>query len=453
MSPLESPSPRAVVALALAALFVAGGAALPAVASPAPVSACPPCDDGFVRAAADHGLDTAVAESEATVRVHRNGSATWTVRVVPANESALDRLAENETLGRAVAGDSFGVRYGDGIDHRLLAADVREGAFVVRYRTLDVVADGPFGTSLLTYFRDDPGAYVYTDLGADELTVVGPDGTIVARGFGDVEGRRLTATALPDVRDGPFVVFAPSGTPAPGLLGTLAVLEALAGVVARNLLAFVLVPDGVAVGGLVALRRVAGPARDRDPRRLGAAVAVGGAALAVGTLAAEGGVLLGVTGNLLVGVLVGAVLVGLGAAVAVPAARRALTAGRLLGVGVVLAGLVVALGGRALGGDFHTALALGGALLPAVAALGRADAGADADGTRTAVGLAVALFAALLALAPLTALGGTLFLLGPVLLTLAAGAFVLAAVPLYLLGGASVGTDPDASPPNRRTPA
>ncbi|QZX98277.1 hypothetical protein [Halobaculum rubrum] len=452
MSPFHFPSPRAAVALALAALFVAGGVAVPALASPAPVSACSPCDDGFVHAAAEHGLDTGVAESEATVRVHRNDSATWRVRVVPTNESALNRLAENESLARAVAGDSFGVRYGGGIDGRLLAADVRDGAFLVRYRTSGVVDEGPLGTSVLTYFRDDPGGYVYTDLGADELTVVGPEGTTVARGFGEVEGRRMTATALPDARDGPFVVFAPTGTPAPGLVGTLAVLEALAGVVARNLLAFVLVPGGVAVGGLVALRRVADPARDRDPRRLGGAVAVGGAVVVVATLVAEGGVLLGVTGNLLVGVAVGTVPLGLGVAVAVTATRRTLTVRRLLGVGVVLAAVVAAGGAPALGGDVHAALALGGALLPAVAAIGRADA-VGGDGTRTVAALGVVLFAALLVLAPLTALGGTLFLLGPVLLTLAAGAFVLAAVPLYLLGGASVGADPGTSTPDRRTSA
>ncbi|MXR40094.1 hypothetical protein GRX01_01800 [Halobaculum sp. WSA2] len=452
MSRFRPPSLRTAVALVIAALLVAGGVAVPALASPAPVSACPPCDDGFVQAAAEHGLETAVAESEATVRVHRNDSATWRVRVVPTDESALNRLAENESLARAVAGDSFGVRYGGGIDHRLLAADVRDGAFLIRYRTSGVVEEGPLGTSLLTYFRDDPGAYIYTDLGADELTVVGPEGTTVARGFGEIDGRRMTATALPDVRDGPFVVFAPAGTPAPGLVGGLAVLGTLAGVVARNLLAFVLVPGGVAVGGLIALRRIAGPARDRDPRRLGAGVAVGGAAVVVATVVAEGDALLGVTGNLLLGVAVGTVPLGLGAAVAVPAARRTLSVRRLLGVSVVLGALVAAGGARAFGGDLHATLALGGALLPAVAALGRADA-SGSDGTRTVVVLAVALFVALLALAPLTALGGTLFLIGPVLLTLAAVAFVVAAVPLYLLGGASVGPDRPASTPERRTTA
>ncbi|SHG68734.1 hypothetical protein [Halobaculum gomorrense] len=206
------------------------------------------------------------------------------------------------------------------------------------------------------------------------------------------------------------------------------------------------------VGGLAALRRVADPARDRDPRRLGWGVAVAGAVIVVATLVAEGDTLPGATGTLLLGVAVGTVALGLGSAVAVPAARRTLTVRRLLGVSIVLGALVAAAGARALDGDVHAVLALGGALLPAVAALGRADAGGG-DGTRTVVGLAAALFVALLALAPLTALGGTLFLIVPVLLTLAAVAFVVAAVPLYLLGGASVRPDQGAPTPERRPTA
>ena len=189
------------------AVLVLLGLVGPVTASPAPVSACPPCGSGFHRSASNHGLYTEVRHSEATVVTHTNGSATWTVRVVPTNESALNSLAENESLARAVAADSFGIRYGSGIEHDLLSADVDDGAFVVRYRTHDVVHQGPLGTQVLTYFRDSPGAYVYTGLGADELTVVAPDGMTVVRGFGEVTDSRMTATELPDVRDGPFVVL------------------------------------------------------------------------------------------------------------------------------------------------------------------------------------------------------------------------------------------------------
>lgn len=457
---MSRPDPSSLpVALVAAAVLLVAAVAVPAAASPAPVSACPPCDEGFVHAAERHGLDTEVRFSTATVRVHRNGSATWTARVEPTNESALNRLAENESLGRAVARDSFGVRYGSGIDHRLLGADVVDGAFVIRYLTLDVVRDGPFGTVLFTYFRDSPGAYVYTDLGADHVAVIPPERTVVARGFGDVDDRRLTALALPEVRDGPFVVFAPAGSPTPRLLGALAVADALAGVVARNVLLFVLVPGGVIAGGLAAVRRAVPTERPRDrsdsrridprdlgPGRLGTAVAAVGTLLLGGTLAAEADALPAATGNLLVGGVVGGVLLVLGAAVAVPAARRSLTTGRLVGAGAALGTIVVLLGGDPLGGDVHATLAMGAALFPAALALGRADA-AGGDGTRLLLAVTAATAVSLAALAPLRALGGSLFPLAPVLLTGAALVFVPAVVPLYLLGAASVAA------PDRRGPA
>lgn len=443
----ETRSPRAPArsgrtALAVVALTVllVAVVAVPVAASPAPVSACPPCDDGFVRAADGHGLATDVDQSRATVRVHRNGSATWTVRVVPTNDSVLARLAANDSLARAVASDSFGIRYGDGIEQELLGADVREGAFVVRYRTLDVVRDGPFGTHLVTYFRDSPGAYVYTDLGADELTVVAPDGTTVARGFGEVTGRRMTATDLPDVRDGPFVVVAPADAPAPGLLGVLAVLDALAGVIARNVLLFVLLPASVVAGGLLALRRILPAATDRDPDRFGTTVAAGGALLVAVSVATEADALPVVTGNLLLGAAVGGVAMALGTAVTSVGVRRLLTTPRLVGVALALAVSAVAAGERALGGDFHAVLAVGGSLFPAVVALGRADAVGE-SGDRVLAALVTGLVASLAALAPLTALGGTLFLITPILSTFGALAFVLAAVPLYLLGVASATGD------------
>ena len=454
--PSVRPPPPVPAAAAVALVLLATALAVPAAASPAPVSACPPCDRGFTTAAGAHGLDTDVAESAATVRVHRNGSATWTARVVPTNDSALDRLAANATLARRVAGDSFGVRYGDGVDHDLLAADVRDGAFVIRYRTLDVVRSGPLDTHVLTYFRDSPGAYVYTDLGADRLTVVAPEGSAVARGFGEVGRHRMTATALPEAGDGPFVVFAPADAPAPGARGAVAVLDALGGVILRNLALFALLPSAVLVGGLAGVRRAVGsrvgdPARLPAPARSGVTVAGAGALLALGTLSAEADALPSATGNLLVGSVAGAVLVGLGVAVAVPRIRRALTVGRLLVTGGAAALAAAVVVGATLGASgLHATLTLGVAVLPAAVALGRADARTTAaatrgdgdapggaTGTRLLAGLAVAAVAALAVVAPLRALGGTLFLLVPLLTTVAAAGTVVAAVPLYLLGAVS----------------
>ncbi|MDS0301458.1 hypothetical protein NDI76_22270 [Halogeometricum sp. S1BR25-6] len=316
---------RRVLPFALSALviLVIVGAAVPVTASPAPVSACPPCGDGFVRAAASHGLATEARHGEATVRVHDNGSATWTARVVPTNESVLDRLAANESLACAVAGDSFGVRYGSGIEHELLAADAVNGTFVVWYRTLGVVRESVFGTQTLTYFRDSPGAYVYTGLGADELTVVAPEGMTIASGFGTVEGNRMTATELPDARDGPFVVFASTGSITPGLLGIFAVTSALAGVIVRNFLLFVVVLGSVLVGGIAGMRRFTDSATGRRPALLGWGVAGSGALLLLGTLVTEADILSELTGNLLAG---GVVSGFPGAAVALPDEARPSTA-------------------------------------------------------------------------------------------------------------------------------
>jgi len=437
---------RLPVALGLLAILALAGAAVPAVASPSPIPACPPCEAGFVHASAAHDLDTEVRHSEATVRVHRNGSATWTVRVVPRNESVLDRLAGNGSLARAVAADSFGVRYGSGIEHELLSAGVAGDAFVIRYRTLDVVRESAFGTRTLTYFRDSPGAYVYTDLGADELTVVAPPGMTVARGFGDVDGRRMTATALPDVRDGPFVVFAPGGSLPPELFGALALLDVLGGVVVRNVLLFVALPGGVLVGGVAGIRRLVDPTAERSPTRLGGGVAAGGALLLAGTLLSEGHALPAVTGNLLSGGVGGAVLLALGASVAVPGVRRRLSPGRLVAVGLLVGAIAVAVADGVLGArGLHAYLASGVALFPVVVALGWV----DARGTphRTAdrwlfAGAGTAVFGALAAFAPLTALGGALFLVGAVLVTLIAVGSVVVAGPLYLLGAAAATSEP-----------
>jgi len=391
-------------------------------------------------------METEIRHSEATVSVHENGSATWTARIVPTNESVLNRLAENESLARSVATDSFGVRYGSGIEHELLSANVTDGAFVIRYRTVDVVQSGPFGTRLLTYFRDSPVAYVYTDLGADELTVVAPPGTTIARGFGEVEDRRMTATELPDGRDGPFVVFTPEGSATPGLLATLAVVSALGGVIARNLLLFVAVPGAVLVGGLAAIRRLVNPTVPRNPTRLGGGIIVVGGLLLVGTVFSEADTLPAVTGILLVGVGVGTVLLAFGATIATPAVHRHLSAGRVLGIGILLAAVGVGIVSSTLGANsFQRSLAFGVAVLPAAIALGWVDAcGGDRIlERRLFTAIAVVVFGGLAVSAPITALGGTLFFLSSILLTVAAIVAVGVAVPLYLLGAAGATAEPN----------
>lgn len=429
----------------LAVLLVLGMAGS-VFASPAPVAGCPPCSTGFIRGATTHGLDTEVQHGDATVRVQKNGSATWTVHVVPTNETVLNRLAKNQSLARDVAADSFGTRYGNGIAHELISAEVANGAFVMQYRTLNVVQKGPLGTQILTYFRDSPGAYVYTELGADELTVVAPPGMTIARGFGEITGDRMTATKLPDVQDGPFVVFAPTGNLAPGLVGILAVASALWGVVVRNLLYFVALPGGILIGGLTGIRRFFDAETNRDPTRLGSIAAASGAVLLVGTVLWEGDALPAVTGNLLLSSVGGSVLLALGASVAASQIRRHLTGLRIVGGGIALGIVAAIVTERSMSASgFHRSLSAATALLPAAVGLGWTDA-ADAVessslSTRLFIGLSVMIVGVLVVSAPLTALGGTLFLLVPILLTAATVGIVVIAIPLYVLGAAGANAD------------
>lgn len=414
----------------------------PAVASPAPVQVCAPCEDGFTRAAAHHGLETQVEHSEATVLAARNGSATWTVSVVPTNRTALERLAENASLARDVAAGSFWIRSPGATEYQLLGAGVVDGAFVIRYRTHGVGHDGPLGTRVLTYFRDSPREYVYTDLGADELTVVAPPGMTVVRGFGDVSQDRMTATSLAGPRHGPFVIFAPQDHPVPGLLGGVALASVLWDVVAWNLVWFVVVPGGILLGGLTWIRRevdtrLSSPGY-RGPwtaTRLGGVVSIAGAVL----------LLLGPTTFRLVELL-GAVLVPLGIGVGVPAIRQSLTGRR-----VVVAVVAIALGAAVLtdrfyhAGEFGAWPWLGLCFLPAAAVglgwLDTAHGSVDDDApNRAFVGCGVVVLGTLLVAAPLTSINPAFGRIA-VWLLLGAVGVVVATMPLYHLGAAGAAAE------------
>jgi hypothetical protein len=143
---------------------------------------------------------------------------------------------------------------------------------------------------------------------------------------------------------------------------------------------------------------------------------------------------------------VGAVLLAFGAAIATPAVRRHLSAGRVLGIGILLAAVGVGIVSSTLGASsFQRFLAFGVAVLPAAIALGWVDA-CGGDGTlerRGFAAIAVAVFGGLAVSSPITALGGTLFFLVPILLTVAAIVAVGVAVPLYLLGAAGATAEPN----------
>lgn len=432
------PIRRALLALLLVAVPL--GAAGVALASPSPIAACPPCDRSFEGAAGSHGVETEISHSEAVVRVHRNGSATWTVRNRLVNASAAERLRDDPSLARAVAADSFGTRYGDGIDHELLGVRVEGETFELRYRTPDVAKRGAGGSLVLTYFREVPGAYMYTGLGADRLTIVAPEGAVIARGFGDRsdDGRRTVATAFPHTRDGPFVVFVPADHPAPGALGTLAVAGELWGIVLRNLALFVALPTAVLAGGLLAVHRVVGPPHRADRLRLAAGLVAGvGVLLVTFVLWFERPRERGISPGGWITLAYGAALV-LGSAGATSRLRKTVTYRRLVGGallgGALAAGVALATGEVEL--VLRPALAVP-VLTFAAVAVGYAAGNDDRRGVLLATALVVAVsIVTLAAMTPLTALGGGLFLLFPVLLTVLAIVGVVVLAPLYRLGGA-----------------
>lgn len=180
-----------------------------------------------------------------------------------------------------------------------------------------------------------------------------------------------------------------------------------------------------------------------DSRRL-FAVALGAVTVlvlagAVAPVAASPAPVSATSGTLLLGGVAGAVLFALGVGAGVERTRRSLAPARVVGFGV---GVAVVAGATADGlpgtERLHELLALGIASLPGAVALGWVDA---RDGRRDStaagrlrVGLAVAVGGLLLAFAPLTALGGTLFFVLPVLVSFVAIVIVIVATPLYLLG-------------------
>jgi hypothetical protein len=437
---LSRPPARVLLATVVLVPLVAG----PATASPRPVAVCEPCDRGFVDAAYTNGVDVRIERSTATVRVHRNGSATWTVEN-HLNDSAAAAFRENATLRRSVAAAAVAIH-----DGRLLATGVDGDTVRVRYRTSDAATDAPGGVLRVESFRDDPGRRIYTDLGADRLTLVAPEGMVVERALpgATVSGREMTVTAFHASGDGPFVTLAPADAPLAPLWSLVAVALPLAGVVGRNLLFLVVAPTAVFAAGLAALgwaaNRAGGDSVATPDRSALAVVAIGGLALLHPLYAHL--VVAGSTPPLLAA---GVGAVALGGALAVPGVRSRLSASRLLGV--VLAATLVAVAA----GGLLQALPLGDLslrddadvvrlvlpALPVYAATVTGYAAACAS-LRRGVATAACAFALVLATTfSITSQGGSLYFLGVVLGVLGAVAGVVVGTPFFLLGYGLSATD------------
>jgi len=419
---------RVLVAAALVVALL--GVAVPAAASPRPVPVCSPCDRGFTDAAYAHGMDVEIEHSTATMRVHRNGSATWTVEN-RLNDTAAATLARNDSLRRSLARDAIAIH-----DGTLHSTSVSGDTVRMRYRTPDVATDAPGGVLRVDYFRDDDGRLVRFGLGADRLTLVAPPGMVVGDALpgADVSARRMTVTSFDSSGDGPFVTLVPDDAALAPLWSLVAVALPLAPIVGRNVLLFLVVPGAVFAGGFAVLARGA-RALDADAtttpdRRALAVVGVGVLAFAYPLYA--GTVVVGSEPSLLAGG-VGAVV--LGALLSLPAVRDQLSEWRLAGLVALASALAVA-----------TGLLLQASTLPDVNVVplllplpvyAATLAGYTAAHMSLRRGLTVAVGALLVVLATMfsiTTRGSTLYVLAVALAVFGALAAVVVGSPFFLLG-------------------
>ncbi|WP_049934890.1 hypothetical protein [Haloplanus natans] len=408
--------------------------AAPVTASPRPVAVCAPCERGFSAAARAHDTPVRIEHSTATMRVHRNGSATWTVE----NRLNDTTAFENASLRNAVARDAVAVH-----DARLLSTSVDGDTIQMRYRTPDAATEAPGGVLRVTHFRDDPGVTVYTGLGADRLTLVAPEGMVVGIGLpgADVsdDDRRLTVTSFEGDGDGPFVTLVPEGDPLAPLWSLVAVALPLAPIVGRNLLLLVAVPTLVFAGGLRTVAWAVGavgldPGTANPGRRALAVVALG--VLALAHPLAPGSFALGGTEPPL---LVGAVgVIALGGALALPAVRARLSFRSLAGLVGLTFAVTVAVGFalRAVPG-LHVDDGVVRRMLLTLPVYTATLVGYAAahGGLRCALAAAGGAFALVLVTTfPILSQGGTLYFLGVVLAVIGAVAGGVVGIPLFVLG-------------------
>ncbi|WP_458206896.1 hypothetical protein [Haladaptatus sp. NG-SE-30] len=237
-----------------------------------PQLVCEPCGSGFEQAAAYygdiHGVESATATdveySTATIHVYENETAIWTVRNRLTSERTVRFFRENETAFTEIArnADHFG-------EKSLLSAwVVGNDTVVLRYRSDEQVSRTRGGVLRFDGFRDE-GSKKFAGLGADELTVIGPSGTVVTRAPTEatVRGNELTLTTFTDrAGDGPFVTFARSGGVVGDAWSFVSVSESLVDDVVRNLIFDILLPASALFALLVGFVRVSERTIERDER-------------------------------------------------------------------------------------------------------------------------------------------------------------------------------------------
>ncbi|MFB6222174.1 MAG: hypothetical protein ABEH86_00695 [Haloarcula sp.] len=228
------------------------GAVTPAGAAPPPRPLCDACGESFESTAESHGVSLTVTQSNATVSVHQNGSATWVVRNRLANPSDSTRLRTNERLRTDIAERAMW-------DTEFLRANVSsDGVITLRYREPGFAERSLGGTSRSGEFSEAYGYRNLDGLGADRLVVTAPDGTrigwTVPGATVSDNGRQMTLTEL---EEGRVVTFVPRDTSLGPLLSLVAVGSLLGPVMAVKTLAYVTLPAavftllvGAAAGGI-----------------------------------------------------------------------------------------------------------------------------------------------------------------------------------------------------------
>ncbi|KAA9395846.1 hypothetical protein Har1130_15740 [Haloarcula sp. CBA1130] len=215
------------------------GTVMPAGAAPPPRPLCDACGDSFESTVDSRGVSVTVTQSNATVAVHNNGSATWVVHNRLSDTAGAARLEANESLRTAIADRAMW-------DTELLSANVSDGVITLRYREADFAQQSVGGTVRTGEFTEAYGYRNLDGLGADQLVVVAPDGMRVGRTIDGAtisdDRQRMTLTEL---TDGRVVTFVPRDTAFGPLLSLLAVGLLLGPVMAVKALAYITLPTAV----------------------------------------------------------------------------------------------------------------------------------------------------------------------------------------------------------------
>lgn len=161
---------RLALLLIVVGVLTVAGTTVPTAASPQPTPFCPYCGDHFADAAA--GTEVTVERSTVDVRIHRNGSATWTVRNELDNASAFREYPSLLEYAARNARPDY-ARYP--VSPTYIGSRMDGDTAVVTYRD-DRAASRHAGLLVVSYFHDTGDGFL---VNADRVQVRGPDGQVV----------------------------------------------------------------------------------------------------------------------------------------------------------------------------------------------------------------------------------------------------------------------------------